>query len=96
MNINYPRPWNDESEHRLLKNALDQAELQDRLGFDYVAATEHHFLEEFAHSSAPEIFLAGCSQRLKNVRIGHGIVHMPPDINHLQRGRWLRGSRRWT
>jgi alkanesulfonate monooxygenase SsuD/methylene tetrahydromethanopterin reductase-like flavin-dependent oxidoreductase (luciferase family) len=77
-----PRPWTQESEHTLLKNALDQVELSDRLGFDYVWATEHHFLEEYAHSSAPEVFLAACSQRTKNVRIGHGIVQMPPYINH--------------
>jgi alkanesulfonate monooxygenase SsuD/methylene tetrahydromethanopterin reductase-like flavin-dependent oxidoreductase (luciferase family) len=52
------------------------------MGYDYVWATEHHFLEEYAHSSAPEIFLAACSQRTKNLRIGHGIVQMPPYINH--------------
>ena len=48
--------------------------LADRLGFDYVWATEHHFREEYAHSSAPEIFLAACSQRTKNIRLGHGIA----------------------
>jgi alkanesulfonate monooxygenase SsuD/methylene tetrahydromethanopterin reductase-like flavin-dependent oxidoreductase (luciferase family) len=77
-----PRPWIQESEHQLFKNALEQVELSDRGGYDYVWATEHHFLEEYAHSSAPEVFLAACSQRTKNVRLGHGIVHMPPHINH--------------
>jgi alkanesulfonate monooxygenase SsuD/methylene tetrahydromethanopterin reductase-like flavin-dependent oxidoreductase (luciferase family) len=77
-----PRPWAKESEHQLFKNALEQVELSDRGGYDYIWATEHHFLEEYAHSSAPEVFLAACSQRTKNVRIGHGIVHMPPYINH--------------
>jgi len=77
-----PRPWTRESEHTLLKNALDEVELSDRSGFDYIWATEHHFLEEYAHSSAPEVFLAACSQRTKNVRIGHGIVQMSPYINH--------------
>jgi alkanesulfonate monooxygenase SsuD/methylene tetrahydromethanopterin reductase-like flavin-dependent oxidoreductase (luciferase family) len=77
-----PRPWTRDSEHRLFKDALDQVELADRLGFDYVWATEHHFLEEYAHSSAPEIFLAACSQRTKNIRLGHGIVQLPPLINH--------------
>jgi alkanesulfonate monooxygenase SsuD/methylene tetrahydromethanopterin reductase-like flavin-dependent oxidoreductase (luciferase family) len=76
-----PRPWTSDSEHRLLKNALEQVELADRYGYDYVWATEHHFLEEYAHSSAPEIFLAACAARTKNVRIGHGIVQMPPYIN---------------
>lgn len=80
--LQHPRPWTGGSEHTLLTNALDQVELSDRCGFDYVWATEHHFLEEYAHSSAPEVFLAACTQRTKNVRIGHGIVQMPPYINH--------------
>ena len=80
--LQHPRPWPEGSEHTLLKNALEQVELSDRMGYDYVWATEHHFLEEYAHSSAPEIFLAACSQRTKNLRIGHGIVQMPPYINH--------------
>src|ERR1700720_2703667 len=77
-----PRPWTSESEHKLLKDALEQVELADHLGFDYVWATEHHFLEEYAHSSAPEIFLAACAARTKNVRLGHRIVQMAPQINH--------------
>jgi alkanesulfonate monooxygenase SsuD/methylene tetrahydromethanopterin reductase-like flavin-dependent oxidoreductase (luciferase family) len=80
--LQHPRPWTGDSDHTLIKNALEQVELSDRLGYDYVWATEHHFLEEYAHSSAPEVFLAACSQRTKNVRIGHGIVQMPPYINH--------------
>jgi alkanesulfonate monooxygenase SsuD/methylene tetrahydromethanopterin reductase-like flavin-dependent oxidoreductase (luciferase family) len=80
--LQHPRPWAEGSEHKLIKNALEQVELSDRRGFDYIWATEHHFLEEYAHSSAPEVFLAACSQRTRNVRIGHGIVQMPPHINH--------------
>ena len=38
---------------RLLKDALEQVELADRVGFDYVWEVEHHFLEEYSHSSAP-------------------------------------------
>ncbi len=80
--LQLPRPWTRGLEHRLFKDALDQVELLDRLGYDYVWATEHHFLEEYAHSSAPEIFLAACSQRTKGIRLGHGIVQLPPLINH--------------
>src|SRR5580658_8241870 len=80
--LQMPRPWAEGSEHKLIKNALDQAELCDKAGYDYIWATEHHFLEEYAHSSAPEVFLAAASQRTKNVRIGHGIVQMPSNINH--------------
>jgi len=74
--------WDPDAEHKLLKNALDQVELADSLGFDYVFEVEHHFLEEYSHSSAPEIFLAAASQRTKNMRLGHGITLMPPRYNH--------------
>jgi len=77
-----PRPWADGDEHRLFKQALDEVELADRLGIDYAWEVEHHFLEEYSHSSAPEVFLAACSQRTRNIRLGHGIVLMPPGYNH--------------
>jgi alkanesulfonate monooxygenase SsuD/methylene tetrahydromethanopterin reductase-like flavin-dependent oxidoreductase (luciferase family) len=77
-----PRPWQPDSELKLFQNALEQVELADRLGIDYLWTVEHHFLEEYAHSSAPEIFLAACSQRTRNIRLGHGIVLMPPGYNH--------------
>src|SRR5256714_8849731 len=77
-----PRPWREGDEHRLCKEALAQVELADRLGIDYVWEVEHHFLEEYSHSSAPEVFLAACSQRTKNIRLGHGIVQTPPAFNH--------------
>jgi len=77
-----PRPWRAGDEHRLLKEALEQVELADRLGIEYAWEVEHHFLEEYSHSSAPEVFLAACSQRTKNIRLGHGIVQMPPHFNH--------------
>ncbi|HVP31389.1 MAG TPA: LLM class flavin-dependent oxidoreductase [Myxococcota bacterium] len=76
------RPWKPGDEHRLFKDALDQVELADRLGIDYVWEVEHHFLEEYSHSSAPEIFLAACSQRTKRIRLGHGIVPLPSQYNH--------------
>src|SRR5580698_3231480 len=77
-----PRPWEQGDEHRLLNNALEQIELADRVGFDYVWEVEHHFLEEYSHSSAPEVFLAAASQRTRRIRLGHGIVQLPPAVNH--------------
>ena len=56
-----PRPWDGDKEHRLFKDALAQVELADRLGIDHIWEVEHHFLEEYAHSSAPEVFLAACA-----------------------------------
>jgi alkanesulfonate monooxygenase SsuD/methylene tetrahydromethanopterin reductase-like flavin-dependent oxidoreductase (luciferase family) len=71
-----PRPWAEDSEYRLLQNSLTQIELADRLGYDYAWEVEHHFLEEYSHSSAPEVFLAAASQRTKNIRLGHGIIQL--------------------
>jgi alkanesulfonate monooxygenase SsuD/methylene tetrahydromethanopterin reductase-like flavin-dependent oxidoreductase (luciferase family)/putative sterol carrier protein len=77
-----PRPWEDGAHERLLMDALTQVELADRVGFDYVWEVEHHFLEEYSHSSAPEVFLAAASQRTSRIRLGHGIVQLPPAFNH--------------
>src|SRR5215472_2506828 len=77
-----PRPWSEGMELKLFQEALDQVELADQLGIDYAWEVEHHFLEEYSHSSAPEVFLAACSQRTRRIRLGHGIVLMPPGYNH--------------
>ncbi len=77
-----PRPWTETSELQLFQDALDQVERADRLGIDYAWEVEHHFLEEYSHSSAPEVFLAAASQRTRRIRLGHGIVLMPPAYNH--------------
>jgi len=77
-----PRPWTDGAELKLFQEALDQVEFADKLGIDYAWEVEHHFLEEYSHSSAPEVFLAACSQRTKQIRLGHGIVLMPASYNH--------------
>src|SRR6059036_3918946 len=77
-----PRPWADGDDERLLSNALEQIELADRVGLHSAWEVEHHFLEEYSHSSAPEVFLAAASQRTQNIRLGHGIVQTAPGYNH--------------
>jgi alkanesulfonate monooxygenase SsuD/methylene tetrahydromethanopterin reductase-like flavin-dependent oxidoreductase (luciferase family) len=74
--LQLPRPWHEESEFRLYQDALSQLELADALGYDYAWEVEHHFLEEYSHSSAPQVFLGAASQRTKQIRLGHGIMHM--------------------
>jgi len=77
-----PRPWSEGREQRLFQEALEQVELADRLGIEYAWEVEHHFLEEYSHSSAPEVFLAACSQRTQQIRLGHGIRQVIPGYNH--------------
>ena len=77
-----PRPWGEGDEERLFHEALEQVALADRLGFDNAWVVEHHFLEEYSHSSAPEVFLAAAAARTERIRLGHGIRHTPPGYNH--------------
>jgi alkanesulfonate monooxygenase SsuD/methylene tetrahydromethanopterin reductase-like flavin-dependent oxidoreductase (luciferase family) len=77
-----PRPWNESSEYQLLQDSLTQIELADRLGYDYAWEVEHHFLEEYSQSSAPEVFLGAASQRTKNIRLGHGIIQITTNQPH--------------
>ncbi|MFL5297262.1 MAG: LLM class flavin-dependent oxidoreductase [Phenylobacterium sp.] len=77
-----PKPWNPGDEQRLFHEALQQVQLADRLGYDYAWEVEHHFLEEYSHSSAPEVFLAACAALTKTIRLGHGIRQVIPNYNH--------------
>ena len=76
------RPWDEGAEEKTLQDALEQVELADQIGIQHVWEVEHHFLEEYSHSSAPEVFLAAASQRTSQIRLGHGIVALPPAYNH--------------
>jgi alkanesulfonate monooxygenase SsuD/methylene tetrahydromethanopterin reductase-like flavin-dependent oxidoreductase (luciferase family) len=66
-------PYTRESEHRVFKQAADQAVLTDQLGFDSCWAMEHRFLPSYSHCSAPEIFLTHVAARTQNIRLGHGV-----------------------
>jgi alkanesulfonate monooxygenase SsuD/methylene tetrahydromethanopterin reductase-like flavin-dependent oxidoreductase (luciferase family) len=56
--------------------------LADQLGYDYAWEVEHHFLDEYSHSSAPEVFLASAAALTKRIRLGHGIRQVIPNYNH--------------
>jgi alkanesulfonate monooxygenase SsuD/methylene tetrahydromethanopterin reductase-like flavin-dependent oxidoreductase (luciferase family)/putative sterol carrier protein len=77
-----PRPWGPDGEHRLLHDALAQIHVADRVGFDFVWEVEHHFLEEYSHSSASDVFLAAASQRTSRIRLGLGILPLPLAYQH--------------
>ncbi|HYC00735.1 MAG TPA: LLM class flavin-dependent oxidoreductase [Candidatus Limnocylindrales bacterium] len=80
--LQIPKPWDEQSERRIVTEALEQVELADRLGFDYAWCVEHHFLDEYSHCSAPEVFLAAAAARTRNIRLGHGIRQVIPNYNH--------------
>ena len=80
--LSVPRPFTPGVERTVYENALAQVRLADELGFDTVWAVEHHFLEEYSHCSAPELFLTACAAQTKQIRVGHGAVVCVPAMNH--------------
>jgi alkanesulfonate monooxygenase SsuD/methylene tetrahydromethanopterin reductase-like flavin-dependent oxidoreductase (luciferase family) len=76
------KPHGERSEYDSYWQALAQIELADEMGFDTVWAVEHHFLSEYSHSSAPEVFLGAVAQRTKRIRVGHGVALLPYPFNH--------------
>jgi alkanesulfonate monooxygenase SsuD/methylene tetrahydromethanopterin reductase-like flavin-dependent oxidoreductase (luciferase family) len=71
-----------ESVRRIYKECVEQVQLADQLGYRAVWFTEHHFLERFSYSSAPEEVLAFLAAKTNRIRLGHGIVLLPFNINH--------------
>ncbi|MBI2799912.1 MAG: LLM class flavin-dependent oxidoreductase [Gammaproteobacteria bacterium] len=80
--LQMPKPWGPTTERDIYMQALEQIKLADEMGFDIVWNVEHHFLTEYSHSSAPEVFLSAVAQHTKNIRIGHGVVLLPFNYNH--------------
>lgn len=80
--IQTERPFEEGREAATWHQAIEQAALAEQVGFDAIWAVEHHFLVEYAHCSAPEIFLSAVSQRTERVRLGHGVAIAPPPVNH--------------
>lgn len=70
------------AEHARLMRELDLAEHCDRHGFKYVWSVEHHFLEEYSHISASEIFLPYVAARTKQIHVGSAIYNITPPVNH--------------
>jgi len=80
--LSVPRPFRDGIEKRVFDHALEQARVADELGFDWVWAVEHHFLEEYSHCSAPELVLTAVAMQTERIRVGHGAVVCVPEMNH--------------
>jgi len=80
--LSVPRPLSREHEQLVYRNALETCRLADELGFATAWAVEHHFLEEYSHCSAPEVFLTAVAMQTSRLRIGHGAVVCVPEMNH--------------
>lgn len=80
--IEVPAEREGYTEAQAFQEAMDQCVYAEQMGFDYVWFVEHHFLTEFAHSTAPDAVLGALSQRTSVIRLGFGVVLLPSPINH--------------
>lgn len=71
-----------EAERKLFRETVQHVEMADILGYSTVWAAEHHGLAQYAHSSAPEVFLSYVAARTSNIRVGHGVTLTPGRYNH--------------
>lgn len=71
-----------QGDHRVFAEILEQALLAEELGFDVIWAVEHTALTMYAHMSAPETFLAYLAGATSRIGIGHGVICLPPKMNH--------------
>ena len=79
MQISHPTL---DKEAECFRYCLAQAELADAAGYDCVWEVEHHGLNEYSHSSAPEIFLSFVAARTKRIPVGHAVTLTPYRYNH--------------
>ncbi len=70
------------AEQRCFFEMIEQAKLAEAVGFDTIWAVEHTALTQYAHMSAPETFLAFLAGGTTTIGIGHGVVCLPPAMNH--------------
>lgn len=71
-----------EADHRVFDDIMEQVLVAEDLDFDVIWAVEHHALNQYAHMSSSETFLAFVAGRTRRIGIGHGVVCLPPMMNH--------------
>ena len=69
-------------DRRVFEDMVEQSVLAEEMGFDVIWAVEHTALTNYAHMSVPETFLAYIAGRTTRIGIGHGVVCLPPAMNH--------------
>src|SRR4051812_20843606 len=78
----FRRDKDPEAEHHALMNELELVKAADAAGFKYVWVVEHHFLDEYSHLSANDVFLGYLAHSTKRIHLGSGIFNPLPQVNH--------------
>ncbi|MFE4592224.1 LLM class flavin-dependent oxidoreductase [Streptomyces laurentii] len=71
-----------EAEHKALMEETEYVIQADASGFKYAWASEHHFLEEYSHLSANDVFLGYLAHATDRIHLGSGIFNPLAPVNH--------------
>jgi alkanesulfonate monooxygenase SsuD/methylene tetrahydromethanopterin reductase-like flavin-dependent oxidoreductase (luciferase family) len=69
-------------EHQWVKNELELIREADQHNWKYCWISEHHFLEEYSHLSASEVFMGFSFAQTSRIHLGSGIFNLNPKVNH--------------
>jgi alkanesulfonate monooxygenase SsuD/methylene tetrahydromethanopterin reductase-like flavin-dependent oxidoreductase (luciferase family) len=78
----FRRAQDPDAEHHALMDDLELCIAADRAGFKYIWVTEHHFLDEYSHLSANDVFCGYLAHATERIHIGSGIFNPLPQVNH--------------
>ncbi|MFF5976824.1 LLM class flavin-dependent oxidoreductase [Streptomyces sp. NPDC012769] len=71
-----------EAEHKALMEETEYVIQADESGFKYAWASEHHFLEEYSHLSANDVYLGYLAHATERIHLGSGIFNPLAPVNH--------------
>ncbi|MFG2329504.1 LLM class flavin-dependent oxidoreductase [Streptomyces sp. NPDC048604] len=71
-----------EAEHHALMEETEYVIQADKSGFKYAWASEHHFLEEYSHLSANDVYLGYLAHATERIHLGSGIFNPLAPVNH--------------
>lgn len=71
-----------EDEHSRFNRSVEVSVAVDACGFKYDWSPEHHFLENYSHQPASEVYMAFVAGRTKQIHVGSAIFNITPPVNH--------------
>ena len=71
-----------DAEHNALMADIECIKAADRYGWKYAWVSEHHFLTEYSHLSASDVFIGYCAAVTNRIHLGSGIFSFNPHKDH--------------
>ena len=72
----------DQAEHLALLNEVGLVVAADQHNWKYAWVSEHHFLTEYSHLSASDVYLGYCAAKTDRIHLGSGIFSFNPHKDH--------------